>query len=97
MKDQWEFSDLDMQFLQDVGKMEFSMVAHKWAKKKGWEIEKAENNARGWVHRIRVRVSRCQNYVNRIYALQKQSPRIRKFTTMGALQNQEEDDTDEET
>ena len=93
---EWEFEKEDLDFLRDVGKMEISLVAQKWAKRKGWEIEKAEANTRGWMGRIRKRVSRCQHYVNNIRVLQKLSPRIRKFTTSGGLQNDKETEEDEE-
>lgn len=92
---EWEFEKEDLLFLQDVSRMEISQVAQIWMKKKGWEPEKAEANTRGWMARIRKRVSRCQHYVNNIYALQKQSPRIRKFTTSGKLQEPEREDEEE--
>jgi len=92
---EWEFEKEDLEFLRDVGKMEISLVAQKWAKRKGWEIEKAEANTRGWLGRIRKRVSRCQHYVNNIRVLQKLSPRIRKFTTSGKLQEPETEDEEE--
>lgn len=91
MNPHWEFEVSDIEFLQDVARMELSMAAQKWTKQKGWKPEKAEANARGWLHRIRRRVARCQNYVNKIYALQRQSPRIRKLTTSGQLESDEEE------
>jgi hypothetical protein len=93
MKEKWAFEENDMEFLQDIARMEMGLVAQKWAKKLKWEPQKAENNARGWLHRIRQRVTRCQNYVNKIRALQKQSPRIRKLTTSGKLPEEEEEET----
>jgi hypothetical protein len=92
MKEKWEFEVPDVEFLQDISRMEISLVAQKWAPKMGWKPEKAEANTRGWLHRIRQRVTRCQNYVNQIRALQKQFPRIRKLTTSGQLQNSEEEE-----
>ena len=94
MAEKWEFEQNDLKFLQDVARMEMGLVAQKWGKLLGWEPEKAENNARGWLHRIRIRVLRCQNYVNRMRALQKASPRVRKLTTSGEVP--EEADQDEE-
>lgn len=90
MKEKWEFESEDIEFLQDVSRMEISLVAQKWMKNRNWAAEKAEANTRGWLARIRIRVTRCQNYVNKIRALQKQSPRIRKFTTSGQLEENDE-------
>lgn len=81
---EWEFEKEDIEFLHDVSRMELSMVAQKWAKKKNWRPQKMEANTRAWLYRIRSRISRCQNYVNQIRALQK-NPRIRKLTTSGQL------------
>lgn len=94
MNPHWEFEKSDIEFLQDVARMEFSMAAQKWSEEMVWKPEKAEANARAWLHRIRRRVTRCQNYVNKIYALQKQSPRIRKLTTSGQLVNEEDAEED---
>jgi hypothetical protein len=80
MGDKEEFA-----FLNDVGTKEMGIVAQIWAEKKGWEILKAEANCRSWLGRIRAKVKRQQTYLNTIYALQKKSARIRKFTTSGAL------------
>ncbi|MCJ7459188.1 MAG: hypothetical protein MUP17_09375 [candidate division Zixibacteria bacterium] len=91
MNEWWEFEKSDIEFLQDVAKMELSMAAQKWIEQMGWKPEKAEANARAWLHRIRRRVTRCRNYVNKILALQKQSPRIRKLTTSGQLENEEDE------
>lgn len=91
MKDKLEF-----QFLNDVADKEMSLVAQDWGKKMGWEPEKAEANARAWLHRIRVKVKRMQTYLNTIYALQKKSARIRKFTISGALPIILEEDMEEE-
>ena len=77
----------DFEFLGDVGSQEMKAVVRKWAERKGWEAEKAENNTYAWLSRIRERVQSSQKYLNTIYALQKKSSRIRKFTTPGALQN----------
>lgn len=91
MKNQWEIGKRDIEFLEDVAHKEMGIVAKEWAERMGWEPEKAEANAWGWLHRIRVRVTRAQNYVNRIYGLQRKYPRIRKLTTSGALPESVED------
>lgn len=91
MKDEWNLTERDMAFLEDVAVKEMGIVAREWAEKMGWDILKAEQNARAWLHRIRVRVKRCQEYVNKIYGLQRKYPRIRKLTTSGALPDQLED------
>jgi imidazoleglycerol phosphate synthase glutamine amidotransferase subunit HisH len=85
MDEHWSFEEKDVEFLKDVGVKEMSIVAREWAPKMGWDILKAENNARAWLHRIRMRIRRCQNYINKMYAQQRGSPRIRKMTTSGAL------------
>lgn len=92
MKLKWSFEKNDLEFLQDIGTMEIGLVAQKWAKKLKWKPQKAEANTRGWLHRIRVRVTRCQNYVNKIRIMQKNNPRIRKLTTSGQLENEEEEE-----
>jgi hypothetical protein len=91
MKEKWEFEEKDLEFLQDIARMETGLVAEKWAKKLGWHPEKAENNTRAWLHRIRIRVTRCQNYLNRIRVLQRTSPRIRKLTTSGLIPERVQD------
>jgi hypothetical protein len=80
MSDKEEF-----EFLNDVGSSEMDIVVRKWAERKKWEPEKAEKNTYAWLGRIRKRVKREQSHLNNIYALQRKSPRIRKFTTSGAL------------
>lgn len=75
----------EFEFLNDVGSSEMRIVIQKWAEKKGWEIERAESNTYAWLRRIRNKVKREQKHLNTIYALQKKSARIRKFTTSGAL------------
>lgn len=82
----------EFEFLNDVATKEMGIVAEIWAEKKGWEVLKAEANARSWLHRIRVKVKRMQTYLNTIYALQKKSARIRKFTTSGALPKENEEE-----
>lgn len=86
MTDEEEF-----EFLKDVGSSEIGIVAEKWAARKGWEPQKAENNCRGWLNRIRTHIKREQTYLNTIYALQRKSARIRKLTTSGALPEKIED------
>jgi hypothetical protein len=76
---------LEYEFLNDVAIQEIDMVAQKWAPKMGWAPEKAEANCRAWLHRIRETVKREQTHLNTIYALQKKSARIRKFTISGAI------------
>lgn len=90
MVEKWAFEETDVKFLQDVATMEMGLVAQKWGKMLKWEPEKAENNARAWLHRIRIRIVRCQNYVNKMRALQKRSPRIRKLSTVGEVPDQKE-------
>jgi len=88
MRDQWNIGERDVEFLRDVAVMEIGLVAEKWNMKEG--------TARAWLHRIRQRITRCQTYVNKIRALQKAYPRIRKLTTSGRLQGEqtlEDDDT----
>lgn len=82
----------EFEFLNDVGTKEMGIVAEIWAEKKGWEVLKAEANARSWLHRIRVKVKRMQTYLNTIYALQRKSARIRKFTTSGGLPKENEEE-----
>lgn len=82
---QWSFAERDMEFLDDVGSMEISMVARKWAERLGWDPMKAEHNARSWLQRIRIRALRCQDYTNKLLGKQRKSARIRKFTISGAL------------
>lgn len=43
-------------------------------------------NVTGWLRR-----PRAQNYINRIYGLQRKYPRIRKLTTSGALPDSVDD------
>ena len=81
----------EFEFLNDVGSKEMDIVIRKWAEKKGWEPQKAEVNTYAWLHRIRGRVKREQTHLNNIYALQRKSARIRKFTTSGALPEKLED------
>ena len=92
MDKSWETGKRDAEFLRDVGSKEMKIVAREWAAKMGWDIMKAESNARAWLYRIRLRLKRCQNYVNQIYALQKSSARIRKLTTSGSLPRSLDDD-----
>jgi hypothetical protein len=84
----------DFEFLRDVGSMEMKSVAQKWAGKMGWEAEKSEMNCRAWLHRIRVRIERYQNYLNKIYGMQRSNARIRKFTISGALPAPKEDEAE---
>lgn len=91
MKDELEF-----EFLNDIATKEMDIVAQEWAKRMDWETEKAEANARAWLHRIRVKVKRMQSYLNKIYALQKRSARLRKFTLSGALPEMLEEDMEVE-
>lgn len=85
MKDDWEIGEKDVELLEAVATKAISIVAREYAEKMGWDIIKAEQNVRSWLHRIRVRVKRSQTYINKIYALQRKYPRIRKLTTSGAL------------
>jgi hypothetical protein len=84
MKEKWDIGERDIEFLKDVAIMEMGLVAQKW--------KMSDGAARAWLHRIRIRVTRCQNYVNRIRVLQKAYPRIRKFTTSGQLPEEEEEE-----
>jgi hypothetical protein len=73
------------EFLNDVAVKEIKAVAKEWGTRLGWAPEKAEANTRAWLHRIRVKVLKDQTFLNTIYAIQKKSPRVRKFTLSGAL------------
>jgi len=81
----------EYEFLNDVGKEEMDIVIQKWAPRKGWALEKAETNAYAWLGRIRRTIQREQRHLNTIYALQKKSPRIRKFTTSGMIPEKPEE------
>lgn len=80
--------DKEYEFLNDVADKEIDQVAQIWGPKMGWAPEKAEANCRSWLHRIRDRVKREQTHLNKIYALQRKSARIRKFTISGAVPEQ---------
>jgi len=67
----------DLDLLKDVAVKEIKAIAV--------ERKMTETAVRAWLYRIRKRITRWQNYVNRIRALQKHSARVRKFTTAGAL------------
>jgi len=45
-----------------------------------------------WIKRIRGRMKEYQNYLNRIYAKQKQSKRVKKMTIDGSLDQEEDED-----
>lgn len=47
---------------------------------------------RQWLHRLRFRINKLQGYLNRIRALQKNSSRIRKLTSVGLVPEQTDDD-----
>jgi len=75
----------DFELLDDVSSKEVAIIAQKWAPRLGWPVEKAERNVYAWLFRIRVHVKREQKYLNTVYAKQRASARVRKFTTSGAL------------
>ena len=56
----------------------------------------SESAARSWLYRLRKQIVTQQIYLNRIRSLQKMSPRVRKFTTMGSIPEIDED-TGQET
>jgi len=81
----------DFELLDDISNQEIGIVAHKWAERLHWPIEKAEKNVYAWLRRIREHVKREQTYLNTVYAKQRKSARVRKFTTSGALPEKIED------
>jgi hypothetical protein len=88
---EWKTGQEDIEFLMDLATKPLSVVAEKWITRKGWDTILAEGNARQWLGRIRKRILRNQAYLNKIRGLQKKYPRIRKLTTSGTPETEEED------
>lgn len=60
------------------------------------KFKRTENSIRGWLYRIRKRVTLVRFYHNNILTMQRQSPRIRKLTSEGRIPPEETEDEQED-
>lgn len=87
MKLNWQIGERDVRLLEEIGKQEIKAVAAKY------EMTTAALYA--WLRRIRQRITRYQGYLNKIRNMQRNNPRIRKFTTTGKLREEDIEEWEE--
>lgn len=90
--DEWQVSIRDLElftFLADHSVKQAALEFNGKYNEKVWTDP--EGAIRAWIYRARLRIKRFQSHLNKIYALQKRSARVRKLTISGALENEEEE------
>jgi len=89
--EKWKIAQQDLELLEYMADHSVKQAALEFPKRWGKQWEDSEGAIRGHLHRIRTRIMRFQYYLNHIYSLGKRSPRVRKLTISGALDNEEEE------
>ena len=75
---------------EDIAILEY--LVHHDVRDTAHEFKMTEGAVRAWLHRVRKRITHLQNRLNKIRAMQKSSPRIRKLTTDGSVVEEEEEE-----
>lgn len=87
LKLNWQIGERDIKLLEQVGRMEIKAIAT--------ERGMTQAAVLAHLHRIRARVHRYQLYLNKIRTMQRNNPRIRKFTTTGKLREEDIEEWEE--